>query len=75
MNWERDLRRGVLGLMGATVAADDQARSMTDGELGERLLTGRWTTIEVHEAGRRLTQASAGRSSGEAETPDGERGG
>jgi hypothetical protein len=27
---------------------------MTDAELAELLLSGRWTTIEVHEAGRRL---------------------
>jgi len=51
-----ELRRAVLKLMGATIAAG--AQSMTNEELGECLLTGRWTTIEVHEAGRRLKQAA-----------------
>lgn len=50
------IRDAALGLMGAMTAADDQAQAMTDAELGELLLTGRWTTIEVHEAGRRLVQ-------------------
>lgn len=63
-----ELRRALLGLMGATVAADDQAHAMTDHELGELLLSGRWSTIEVHEAGRRLLQAAA--SSGEAPPPN-----
>jgi hypothetical protein len=49
-----EARRTILGLAGATTAADDQARAMTDKELGELLLSGRWSTIEVHEAGRRL---------------------
>lgn len=48
------IRPAVLGLTGAVVAADDQAQAMTDAELSERLLSGRWTTVEVHEAGRRL---------------------
>jgi hypothetical protein len=47
-------RNLILGLAGVTTAAADQAQAMTDAELAERLLTGRWTTIEVHEAGRRL---------------------
>jgi len=51
---EDEMRKATLGLAGAMTAADDQARSMTDAELGELLLTGRWTTIEIHEAGRRL---------------------
>jgi len=43
--------------LGALVtAADDQAKAMTDEELGEVLLSGRWSTIEIHEAGRRLTR-------------------
>ena len=55
-----ELRRAILRLMGATVAASDQAQTMTDEELAERLLTGRWTTIEVHEAGRRLKKHGDG---------------
>lgn len=51
---EDEMRRAILGLAGVMTAADDQARAMTDAELAELLLTGRWTTIEVHEAGRRL---------------------
>jgi len=49
-----EIRKAILGLVGATVAAADQAEAMTDAELADRLLTGRWSTIEVHEAGRRL---------------------
>jgi len=56
---EDEMRRAILGLAGAMTAADDQARSMTDAELGELLLTGRWTTIEIHEAGLRLKQAAS----------------
>ncbi len=44
-------------LVAMSTAADDQARAMTDRELGECLLgiNGKgWTTIEIHEAGRRL---------------------
>lgn len=51
---EDELRKAVLGLAGAMAAADDQAQAMTDEELGEMLLNGRWTTIEIHEAGLRL---------------------
>lgn len=50
----KEIRHAILGLAGATTAADDQAQAMTDEELAERLLTGRWSTTEVHEAGRRL---------------------
>jgi hypothetical protein len=50
----KELKRAILGLSGAVTAADDQAKSMTNQELGELLLSGKWTTIEVHEAGRRL---------------------
>jgi hypothetical protein len=53
-SFERQAKRAILGLAGATTAADDQARAMSDGELGELLLSGRWSTIEIHEAGRRL---------------------
>jgi len=60
-----ELRRAVLKLMGATIAAADQVRVMTDEELGEMLLTGRWTTIEVHEAGRRLKYKQAATNDGE----------
>lgn len=49
-----EARRAILGLTGSATAAADQAHAMTDAELADRLLTGRWTTIEVHEAGRRL---------------------
>jgi hypothetical protein len=52
--YRREVKNAVLGLAGAMTAADDQAQAMTDAELGERLTTGRWSTIEVHEAGRRL---------------------
>lgn len=48
------VRNLLLGLAGSMTAADDQAQAMTDAELGELLLAGRWTTIEIHEAGRRL---------------------
>lgn len=60
-DFDKEMRQAVLGLAGAMAAADDQAKAMTDAELGELLLSGRWTTIEVHEAGYRLknrTQAS-----------------
>lgn len=55
---ERETRRAILALAGATTAADDQARAMTDLELADLLLSGRWTTIEIHEAGRRLMRRS-----------------
>ena len=51
-----ELREAVRDLQALMVAADDQAQAMTDAELGTLLLTGRWTTIEVHEAGRRLVR-------------------
>jgi hypothetical protein len=52
--YRREVKNALLALAGITTAADDQARAMTDAELGELLTTGRWSTIEVHEAGRRL---------------------
>jgi hypothetical protein len=55
-NAKKELRSAILGLAGSVTAADDQARAMTDAELGELLLSGRWTTIEVHEAGLRLVR-------------------
>lgn len=55
---EKEMRQAILGLAGAMTAAADKARAMTDAELGELLLTGRWSTIEIHEAGRRLKQAA-----------------
>ncbi len=64
---EKEMRQAILTLAGRSTAAADQAQAMTDAELGELLLTGRWTTIEIHEAGRRLKQAAAGRS---AMSPD-----
>lgn len=51
-----ELKHAILGLAGATTAAADQAQAMSNAELGALLLSGRWTTIEVHEAGRRLTE-------------------
>jgi hypothetical protein len=50
----REVKNALLGLAGSMTAAADQANAMTDAELGELLTTGRWSTIEVHEAGRRL---------------------
>jgi hypothetical protein len=50
----KEVRHAVLGLAGAMAAAGDQAQAMTDEELGRLLLSGGYTTIEVHEAGRRL---------------------
>ncbi len=52
-------RNILLGLAGAVTAADDQARAMTDRELGDLLGSGRWSTTEVHEAGRRLLMRPA----------------
>lgn len=52
--YRREVKNALLGLAGAMTAADDQAQAMTDHELGTLLTSGRWTTIEVHEAGRRL---------------------
>lgn len=60
MSDEQEIRRAVLGLAGAMSAAADQAQAMTDRELGELLLSGRWSTIEVHEAGRRLVARASG---------------
>lgn len=50
----REAKNALLGLAGAVTAAADQAQAMSDRELGELLLSGRWSTIEIHEAGRRL---------------------
>jgi ribonuclease HI len=61
---ERELRNAILGLAGVTTAVADQAQAMTDAELADRLLTGRWSTIEVHEAGRRLAARSGVSPSG-----------
>lgn len=58
MSSDKEIRNAILRLVGVTTAATDQAQAMTDAELAERLLTGRWTTIEVHEAGRRLAAHS-----------------
>ena len=51
----REVKNAILGLAGSMTAASDQAEAMTDAELGALLLSGRWTTIEIHEAGRRLS--------------------
>ncbi len=50
----REVKNALLGLAGAVTAAADQADAMTDAELGELLTSGRYSTIEIHEAGRRL---------------------
>ena len=55
--YRREVKNALLGLAGSVTAASDQAQAMTDRELGECLLGlngKRWTTIEIHEAGRRL---------------------
>ena len=52
----REVKNALLGLAGSMVAAADQAQAMTDAELGALLLSGKWSTIEVHEAGRRLSR-------------------
>ncbi len=49
-----EIRRAVLGLAGSVTAASDQAQAMTDEQLGQLLLNGGYTTIEVYEAGLRL---------------------
>lgn len=61
---KNELRRSLLRLAGSVTAAGDQAQAMTDEELGELLLSGKWSTIEVHEAGRRL-MARRNRQEGE----------
>ncbi len=57
-----ELRQAILGLAGAMAAADDQARAMTDAELGEMLPThtsvkesnGRWyANYQYEQDGRR----------------------
>lgn len=48
------MREAVKDLKALMTAADDQASAMTDRELGELIQSGRWTTIEIHEAARRL---------------------
>jgi hypothetical protein len=55
---EEETRNAIRWLVGRTVAAADQVQAMSDAELAEALLTGKWTTLEVHEAGRRLRLAS-----------------
>lgn len=55
----KEVRNALLGLAGAMTAAGDQAGAMTDAELGALLTSGRWSTIEVHEAGRRLMRRAA----------------
>jgi hypothetical protein len=63
-------------LAGRTVAASSlgQVQAMTDEELAEALLTGRWTTLEVHEAGRRLRKRLAQPSAEDGGEPRRERG-
>lgn len=50
------IKDAVLDLRATTTAANDQVLAMTDAELAERLTSGRWSTLEVHEAGRRLAR-------------------
>ena len=52
--WQDELAEAIKDINALGNAAADQAHAMTDAELGELLLTGRWTTIEIHEAARRL---------------------
>jgi hypothetical protein len=62
-----EARKAILGLAGSMTAADDQAQAMTPDELADRLLTGRWSTIEVHEAGLRLRSLAAALARAEQE--------
>lgn len=55
---EDELKDAIRWLAGRTVAAADQVHAMSDAELAEALLTGKWTTLEVHEAGRRLRRSA-----------------
>lgn len=68
--FEQQAKRAILGLAGATTAAADQAQAMTDAELADRLLAGRWTTIEVHEAGRRLARREDGEPREDDDRPE-----
>lgn len=54
-----EMRDAVRWLAGRTVAKADQVQAMSDRELGSLLLAGGWTTIEVHEAGRRLIRSAS----------------
>lgn len=56
--WD-EMREAVKDLKAFMVAADDQASALTDRELGEQILSGRWTTIEIQEAARRLSARSS----------------
>lgn len=57
--FRKEVKDALLMLAGATTAAVDQADAMTLAELGERLQSGRWSTVEVHEAARRLIQVDS----------------
>lgn len=67
---ENEMRHAILGLAGSVTAAADQAQAMTDAELGQLLLAGRWTTIEIHEAGRRLVARNTTPERGSVEATD-----
>jgi hypothetical protein len=54
--YRKEVADAILLLAGSMTASEDQAKAMTDAELGALLTSGRWTTTEVHEAGRRLMQ-------------------
>lgn len=51
---EEAFREAIRDISAMTNAASEQARAMTNQELGRLLLSGKWSTLEVHEAGRRL---------------------
>jgi uncharacterized protein (UPF0297 family) len=51
---ESEFNEAMRDISAVSNAVGDQARAMTNQELGRLLLSGKWSTIEVHEAGRRL---------------------
>ena len=65
-----EVERGIEQLTGHSVAAvetgavDEADVRGRQPELGELLLKGRWTTIEIHEAGRRLKARAQNTGSG-----------
>ena len=64
--YRREVKNALLGLAGSVTAAADQAQAMTDRELGTLLLNSGWSTIEVHEAGRRLLTHAVAREDHDA---------
>ncbi len=49
-----ELEKAVGQLAASVLDAQDEADNLSDMELEDRLESGQWTTIEVHEAARRL---------------------